>query len=75
MAAATVSFYGAPTFGIVRSFLPEWLLCSLVGIAFSLLVFRLFVALKIDRELPPAIVIYPNIALSCSLGLWLLIFN
>ncbi len=57
------------------AFFPDWILCSLVGIAFSVIVYRLSVVLKIDADIQPALLIYPNIALSCSLTLWLLFFG
>ena len=66
---------GAPSFRIASLIFPDWISCSLVGITFSFGVYRLLVTLKLEDEIQPAVLIYPNVALSCSLTLWLLFFG
>ena len=65
----------APSFSIVGSFFPDWVFCCLTGIVLTVLVSRLFVALKIESEVQPAVLVYPCIALSCAVTIWLLFFG
>jgi len=65
----------APSFNVAGSFFPDWILCSVLGIVAASLAHALFVRLKLDREIQPAVLIYPCIALSCAVTLWLLFFS
>jgi len=65
----------APSFNIAGSFFPDWILCSFMGILAAVLAHGLFVRLKIEREIQPPVLIYPCIALSCAVTLWLLLFS
>jgi YtcA family len=65
----------APSFSIAGSFFPDWIFCCLIGILVTVVAYRLFVGLKMEREVQPAILIYPCIALSSAVTLWLLFFD
>jgi YtcA family len=65
----------APSFSIAGSFFPDWILCCLVGILMAVGAYRLFVGLKMEGNVQPAILIYPCIALSSAVTLWLVIFG
>lgn len=65
----------APSFNIAGSFFPDWILCSFIGILVAALAHGVFVRLKIEREIQPPVLIYPCIALSCAVTLWLLLFS
>jgi hypothetical protein len=65
----------APSFSIVGSYFPDWIFCSLAGIALAALAHGMFVRLKIEREIQPLVLVYPCIALSCAVTLWLLFFD
>lgn len=65
----------APSFNIAGSFFPDWILCSLIGILVAVLAHGVFVRLKIEREIQPPVLIYPCIALSGAVTLWLLLFS
>jgi hypothetical protein len=65
----------APSFSIAGSYFPDWILCSFVGIMVAALAHGLFLRLKMEREIQPAVLIYPCIALSCAVTLWLLFFR
>lgn len=65
----------APSFSIAGSFFPDWILCSVVGIIASSLAHALFVRLKLEKEIQPTVLIYPCIAVSCAVTLWLLLFS
>ena len=65
----------APSFTIAGSFFPDWIFCCLTGIVASVVAYRLFVVLKMEAEVQPAVLIYPCIALSSALTLWLFLFG
>jgi len=65
----------APSFSIAGSFFPDWILCSVLGIVVAILAHVLFVRLKLEREIQPPVLIYPCMALSCAVTLWLLFFS
>ena len=65
----------APSFNIAGSFFPGWILCSFIGIVAAVLAHALFVRLKIEREIQPGVLIYPCIALSCAVTVWLIFFS
>jgi YtcA family len=65
----------APSFSIAGSFFPDWVFCCLLGIVVAVAAYRLFIALKMERAVQPAVLIYPCIALSCAVTLWLLMFD
>jgi len=65
----------APSFSIAGSFFPDWIFCCLIGILLAVVAYRLFVGLKMEGDVQPAILIYPCIALSSAVTLWLVIFG
>lgn len=65
----------APSFSIVGSFFPDWILCSILGIVAAALAHGLFVRLKLEREIQPPVLIYPCVAVSCAVTLWLFFFS
>lgn len=66
---------GAPSVSIAGSFFPDWIFCCLMGILLAVSAYRLFVRLKMESDIQPAILTYPCIALSCAVTLWLVIFG
>ena len=65
----------SPTFNILGSFFPSWLVCLFVGIALSVIANRIFVRLALDKEILWPIVVYPCLALLFAGILWLIFFN
>lgn len=65
----------APSISIAGSFFPDWIFCCLIGILAAVVTYRLFVTWKMEAEVQPAVLIYPCIALSCSVTLWLFLFG
>jgi len=65
----------APSFNIAGSFFPDWIFCCLIGILLAVVSHRLFVRLEMERDVQPAVLVYPCIALSCAVTLWLVIFG
>jgi hypothetical protein len=65
----------APSFNILGSFFPSWIVCGVIGIVLTVLVRVLFVRVKLEQELKPLILVYPCIALFFTFTTWLLFFS
>jgi YtcA family len=65
----------APTFNILGSFFPSWLLCGVLGIVLAALARVWFVRTKFEEHLSPHIVVYPCLAALFTFTLWLVFFS
>jgi len=65
----------APSFNILGSFFPAWILCSLLGILLTVALRVLFVRVNFEQELSPLILIYPCLAALFTFLIWLLFFS
>jgi hypothetical protein len=65
----------APAFNIDGSFFPGWLLCVVFGILFAVCFRWLLIRIGLEREIRPAILVYPCTALSFALTVWLIFFS
>jgi hypothetical protein len=78
VAAATLLTAGcsrAPSFNLLGSFFPAWILCGVVGILLAVAVRLLFVRIKLEQQLRPLILVYPCLAAFFTFTLWLLFFS
>jgi len=64
----------APSFNILGSFFPAWILCGILGILLTVVVRIFFVRAQFEQELSPVIVVYPCLALFFTFSIWLLFF-
>ncbi len=77
-AAATVLVAGcsrAPSFNLLGSFFPAWILCGAIGILLAVAVRLFFVRIKLEQQLTPLILVYPCLAAFFTFTLWLLFFS
>lgn len=65
----------APSFNILGSFFPAWILCSVLGILLTVGVRIWFVRMDFEQELSPLILIYPSLAALFTFLIWLLFFS
>jgi len=65
----------APSFNILGSFFPAWLLCMVAGIVLATIVNRILTFYKLDTILSWTIVVYPCLAAFFAFTLWLLFFS
>jgi len=65
----------APTFNLLGSFFPAWILCGVIGIVLTVAVRMYLVHIDFEKELSPLIVVYPSMALFFTFTLWLLFFS
>ena len=75
LATALTGCGRAPTFNILGSFFPSWLVCLLVGIILAAIANRIFVRLALDKEILWPVVVYPCLALFFACVLWLVLFS
>ena len=76
--AAMLMFAGcsrAPSFNILGSFFPAWILCGVIGILLAVAVRLFFVRIKLEQQLKPLILVYPCLAALFTFTLWLLFFS
>ena len=65
----------APTFNILGSFFPSWLICLVAGIFLAAVANRLFMRFALDKEILWPVVVYPCLALLFACTLWLILFS
>lgn len=78
MVGCTVALTGcarAPSFNILGSFFPAWLICIVLGMIFATIARWLFVRYKIEEAIPWKIVVYPCLSLFFAFLLWLIFFD
>ena len=65
----------APSFNILGSFFPAWILCGVIGILLAVAVRLFFVRIRLEEQLTPLILVYPCLAAFFTFTLWLLFFS
>ena len=66
----------APTFNILGSFFPAWIMCGIIGILLAALVRLFFVRIKLEDQLiAPLILVYPCLTALFTFTLWLVFFS
>jgi len=65
----------APSFNLLGSFFPAWLICMVVGVLLAAIVHWILVALKREKLITWAIIVYPCLAAFFAFTLWLIFFS
>jgi uncharacterized membrane protein len=65
----------APTFNLLGSFFPAWIVCGVIGILLTLATRLFFVRIKLEQQLKPLVVVYLCLAALFTFILWLLFFR
>ena len=65
----------APSFNVLGSYFPAWLLCIFAGIAGASIVASILSRLGMQNVLRWTILVYPCLAASIAFTLWLLLFS
>jgi Na+/phosphate symporter len=63
----------APSFDILGSFFPAWLVCLILGMLFTVIVHWVLARLRIALALP--VLTYPSLVVLFTLALWLVFFR
>jgi hypothetical protein len=64
----------APSFEILGSFFPAWLVCLVAGLLLATIVNWVFARYKWEKNVPWGIVVYPCLAAFFTFTLWLIFF-
>ena len=75
LATALTGCSRAPTFNILGSFFPSWLICLVAGILLAAMTNRIFARFALDKEILWPVVVYPCLALFFACALWLILFS
>ena len=75
LALALAGCSHSPTFNILGSFFPSWLLCLIVGICLAALVNWILTRYKLEKLIVWPVLIYPCVAAFFSFFLWLIFFS
>jgi len=65
----------APSFNILGSFFPAWLICMVIGILLAAIVNWILTALKLEKLILWGILVYPCLAAFFAFTLWLVFFS
>ena len=65
----------APTFNILGSFFPSWILCGLLGIVLTVVARLVLVRVGIEQHLSPLVLVYPCLTAFFTFTIWLLFFS
>ena len=65
----------APSFNVLGSFFPAWLICFILGIILTTGTRFLLMAVHLEEVLSPPVVMYPCLTVLFTFGLWLLVFH
>jgi YtcA family len=65
----------APSFNILGSYFPAWLLCLVVGILLTAIVYWALDRLQLGKEIVWTIVVYPCLTAFFAFTLWLIFFS
>jgi hypothetical protein len=65
----------APSFNIMGSFFPAWLICMIVGTVLAAIAKWILAYYKLDKEIVWAILVYPCLAGFFAFTLWLIFFS
>jgi hypothetical protein len=65
----------SPSFNVLGSFFPAWLLCLLIAIVLTFGAHLIVARLRIEPEMKPLALVYPSIAAGFAFTLWLLLFS
>lgn len=65
----------APSFNLLGSYFPSWMLCGVIGILLTVAARQLFLKIDFEQHLSPLIFVYPCLTAFFMFTLWLLFFS
>ena len=65
----------APTFNILGSFFPSWLICLFIGIIVAAIANRILARFSLDKEILWPVLVYPCLTLLSACTIWLIFFS
>lgn len=65
----------APALDVEGSFFPAWLVSMALGGILTAAAYRVLVGARLDAYLTPPLLVYPSLALLCTLASWLVLYG
>jgi hypothetical protein len=66
----------SPSFNILGSYFPAWILCGVIGILLAVAVRLFFLRIKLEEKLLlPLVLVYPCLTAFFTFTIWLLFFS
>ncbi len=65
----------SPSIDVLGSYFPAWLLCTVVGVIFTIIARLLFIAWKLEAHVRPKPIVYPCLIAVFAMTVWLLFFR
>ena len=65
----------APSFSIVGSFFPVWMICLIAGVVMAFLVRAVLLRRELEHEVGPLWLFYPATVILTACALWLILFR
>jgi hypothetical protein len=65
----------APSFNLLGSYFPSWMLCGVIGILLTVAARLFFLKIGFEQYLSPLILVYPCLTAFFMFTLWLLFFS
>jgi len=65
----------APSVDVLGSFFPVWIFCAVIGVIAAVAAREIFVRIKYDSVIGPAVLVYPCIAALVAFVTWLIFFR
>jgi hypothetical protein len=65
----------APSFNLLGSYFPSWMLCGVIGIFLTVAARLFFLKIGFEQHLSPLILVYPCLTAFFMFTLWLLFFS
>jgi hypothetical protein len=65
----------SPSVDVLGAYFPAWMICIYTGLALTLIARQIFIALKLDSRLRPALLVYASLLMVFSLAVWLVFYK
>ncbi len=65
----------APLVDVAGAFFPAWMLCVVVGVAATVLLRQVLARLRLEASLGPLLIVYPSLAATIALALWVIVYR
>jgi hypothetical protein len=64
-----------PSLNIFGAFFPSWMLCALIGVIATIVMYKLLSRWRLAVEVRPTLLAWPSIALCITFVLWLTFYG
>ena len=78
LSAAVIILAGcghAPTFDIIGSFFPVWMICLAIAVILAFIVRAVLIRLHLETDVGPLALFYPSVVVLFTSVLWLIFFR